>query len=94
MSDVDAWLAARTPAPPRDLAEALRPLADGPSLHGVLADAGLGRLQQARARPGRVRDSAFRLLEADALLTYACEAALESDDPEAALRRVLAAIGS
>ncbi|MDF2697623.1 MAG: hypothetical protein K0S65_6006, partial [Labilithrix sp.] len=41
------------------------------------------------ARLGRVRDSAFRLLEADALLTYACEAALERDDPETALQRIL-----
>jgi len=51
-------------------------------------------LDAARARPGRVRESAFRLLEADALLTYACEAALESGDPEAALRRILSVIGS
>jgi hypothetical protein len=94
VSDVEAWLARRTPAPPQGLAEAMRPLAAGTSLYASLADAGLDRLQQARARPGRVRESAFRLLEADALLTYACEAALESDDPEAALRRILAAIGS
>jgi hypothetical protein len=41
-----------------------------------------------------VRESAFRLLEADALVTYACEAALEADDPESALRRILSVIGS
>ena len=51
------------------------------------------RLDQARARPGRVRESAFRLLEADALLTYACEAALETEGPDAALRRILQVIG-
>jgi hypothetical protein len=43
------------------------------------------------AHPGRVRENAFHLLAADALLTYACEAALESDDPEAALLRSLEA---
>ena len=41
-----------------------------------------------------MRESAFRLLEADALLTYACEAAVEAKDPDAALRRILVAIGS
>ena len=46
-------------------------------------------LDAARAKPGRVRESAFHLLAADALLTYACEACLESPDPGAALERVL-----
>jgi hypothetical protein len=58
--------------------------------HVALAREARVRLDLARAHPGRVRESAFRLLEADALLTYACEAALEAEDPEAALRRVLA----
>jgi len=39
--------------------------------------------------PGRVRESAFDLLAADALLTYACEAALESPDPEGVLGAIL-----
>ena len=42
-------------------------------------------LDEARARPGRVRASAFSLLLADGLLTYACEAALDEADPDAAL---------
>jgi hypothetical protein len=54
---------------------------------------GRDRLEAALARPGRVRESAFRLLEADALLTYACEAALEAEDPAGALRRILLAAG-
>jgi hypothetical protein len=58
-----------------------------------LANEGKKRLDAARARPGRVRASAFPLLEADALITYACEAALETDDPEGALRRILASTG-
>jgi hypothetical protein len=33
-----------------------------------------------------VRESAFDLLTADALLTYACEAALEAEDPESTLQ--------
>ncbi|MGD8730192.1 MAG: hypothetical protein PVF90_10835, partial [Gemmatimonadota bacterium] len=64
------------------------------SVVSVLTHAALARLDEARARPGRVRESAFRLLEADALLTYACEASLETRDPAGALRSILAAAGS
>jgi hypothetical protein len=90
MSSLSAWMAARRPAPPFDLAEALAFYGE-PSADALSSEA-QSRLAAARARTGRVRESAFRLLEADALLTYACEAALERDDPEAALRRILAAI--
>jgi hypothetical protein len=55
----------------------------------ALLEGGLAELGRARAEPGRVRRSAFHLLAADALVTYACEAALEHADPEEALRRVL-----
>jgi hypothetical protein len=91
MSERSAWLAARRPAPPSDLAARmdLAPIA-GALQDGLAAD-GRARLELALARLGRVRESAFRLLEADALITYACEAALELDDPEAALRRILVA---
>lgn len=46
-------------------------------------------LDEARAKPGRVRESAFHLLAADALVTYACEAALDEADPSTALRTIL-----
>ena len=49
-------------------------------------------LDEARSPFGKVRESAFSLLEADALITYACETALEADDPGGALRKVLAAV--
>jgi hypothetical protein len=90
MSTAQSWLAARRPSPPAELAAGLA-LADEPGpLAERLADAGAVRLRVARGHLGRVRSSAFHLLEADALITYACEAALESDDPEDALRRILA----
>jgi hypothetical protein len=94
VSDMKAWLAERDPPPPPDLAEALEPEIGGLSLEASLTEAGLSRLDQALTRPGRIRESAFRLLEADALLTYACEAALDAEDPQGALRRILSAIGS
>jgi hypothetical protein len=46
-------------------------------------------LHASRAVPGRVRASAFHLLAADALLTYACEAAMEEADPRAELLETL-----
>ena len=54
-----------------------------------------GRPDSTRREPDRggSAKSAFRLLEADALLTYACEAALESEEPVAALRSILAVVG-
>jgi len=93
VSDLESWLEERRPAPPPALAGALRPIAPPGSRADALTEAGMARLAEARARPGRVRESAFRLLEADALLTYACEAALEAEDQDAALRRILRVIG-
>lgn len=95
MTDVRDWLAARRPEPPEGLAAGLESVAGADGLLvDALTTAARARLDEARGRPGRVRESAFRLLEADALLTYACEAALESEDPETALRSILASIGT
>jgi hypothetical protein len=54
-----------------------------------LAEVGVAALARARSRPGRVRERAFDLLAADALISYACEAALEDEDPTAALGAIL-----
>jgi hypothetical protein len=85
----NVWLEGRRPAPPTDLSAALALESGSGTLVDDLREEGVVRLRAARAELGRVRASAFRLLEADALLTYACEAALEDDDPEGALRRIL-----
>jgi hypothetical protein len=90
MSGHAEWMMSRRPTPPADLAAALRAGDAGGELDVALSDLARSRLAEARSRPGRVRASAFRLLEADALITYACEAALDAEDPEGALRRVLA----
>lgn len=55
----------------------------------ALTTDGLRALDRARTHPGRVRQSAFDLLAADALLSWACEAALEQPDPGAALDALL-----
>ena len=59
----------------------------------ALVRSGMASLDRARAAPGRVRESAYHLLRADALLTYACEAAVEGPDPEQALARILESVG-
>ncbi|MEM7415355.1 MAG: hypothetical protein AAF389_07660 [Gemmatimonadota bacterium] len=82
---VRAWLDRQRPAPPPELVVAIvRALDDvDPTDPDALSDASRTLLSAARARPGRVRESAFDLLAADALITYACIAMLDDEDPEA-----------
>lgn len=88
-----AWLDRRSPPPPDDLAKSVREaVAQSPG--ETLFDAASRSLRSARSAPGRVRESAFALLTADALITYACEEALEADDPQAELATLLAIAGS
>lgn len=85
-----AFLATRTPPAPAPLGAWLHDVVlDGDGTGAALLDAGLMELDASRSAPGRVRDSAFHLLAADALLTYACEAALGADDPRAALVEIM-----
>lgn len=56
-------------------------------------EAARSALASAVSQPGRVRETAFELLVADALVTYACEAALETEAPEEALATILAVGG-
>jgi hypothetical protein len=85
-----AFISSRMPLPPPPLATWMGgvELADGPVTGSLLA-AGLGELDAARTTPGRVRSSAFHLLAADALITYACEAALDEADPRRHLVEIL-----
>jgi len=90
MSELRAWLAGRTPAPP----DAFRlPLAEAEGdPRERLTDAAVAALDRALAGTGE-RGGAYDLLAADALLTYACEHAASALDPEAELLRILARIG-
>lgn len=54
---------------------------------------GMAALADALAAPGQDRAAAFRLLAADALLTYACEAAAEENRPGETLERLLRDLG-
>ncbi len=92
MSGLDAWLAGRRPTPPMDLGPWLPRDAGGTDRLRALRDAGLTALDRALALPGRQRDAAFHLLAADALITYACEAALEAEDPVPLWNEILHAV--
>jgi hypothetical protein len=83
-AEVQAWLAARRPAPPPALAARVAAaVAAGGDLPGGLPEhlAALGDrlLEQVAARPEGGRELALDLLAADALVTYAFEAQAETD---------------
>ena len=91
--DVNEWLAARRPAPPLKLAarleEAIADLVSSPAIPPsealVVAGAAiLTRLTGADAPETSRREVAIGLLSADALLTYALEAAAEDCESFAA----------
>jgi hypothetical protein len=80
---LDAWLAARSPAPPPGLAARLREVlsqqagADGGEVVEACLDAAQRLLLELLARPSAGRESALDLLTVDSLVTYAFEAAAE-----------------
>lgn len=84
-----AWLSEREPRPAFDLDPWLEGASSGADRPSSLSRLGSQALDRALEEPGRVRASALHLLAADALVTYACEAALEVDRPEDELDRIL-----
>ena len=84
------WFETRNPTPPADLRDRLGSAVglSGVALVDHLVAEAVAALDSARGASGRVRESALDLLVADALLTYACEAAMELPDPDAVLSRV------
>ena len=88
------WLSRRVPEIPEPFLHHLLP--GEPRIHQgaeALLDAGFERIRQALASPGRNRKAAFHLLAGDALLTYACEAAAEEEDPGRVLGTLLGRLG-
>jgi hypothetical protein len=96
---VDAWLRERSPEPPARLTNRIhevlgsRAAADAARTADVCVDAAALLLDDLLARPTAGRESALDLLAADALVTYAFEAA--ANDPstltekaELAMRRL------
>ena len=83
MSDLKTWISQRRPVSPLELGSWID--ASGAVSASGLTKIACDALGQARLSPGRVRNSAFQLLTADALLTYACELALDTEDPDLVL---------
>ncbi len=96
MDSPNDWLATRMPPAPDELKAWLK-VSDGganpdgemASLPGSLVASGSAHLDEAVAMPGRDREAAYQLLAADALITYACEAASEAVDVRGVLNEVL-----
>lgn len=102
-SELGVWLQSRQPAPPPDLAaklaQCLAAAPDGVFEGASRAEAagrlGLARLRTAVARRDVSEEAAMDLLAADALVTYAFEAAAEEGtDLTALVRRLLAEVGT
>lgn len=83
---LEEWIARRIPPVPAAFQEWMVPAGAGAeaSVEALAreAEAALGRALSGEERPRR---GAFDLLAADGFLTWACEAALEEDDPAGAL---------
>jgi len=85
------WLGGLYPSPPKGLRARLEAdlMQSGQEFRpDRLRDAARVSLEAALAK-SRDRSAAFSVLLADAWLTYACEVALEGEDPDDALERMV-----
>lgn len=85
------WLARVEPPVPEGFRPWLEPGGRTPTADG-LRRAALDALARALAPEGRERGGAFDLLAADAFLTWAAEAALDTERPEVALRGLVRSV--
>ncbi|UCC24820.1 MAG: hypothetical protein JSU98_13965 [Gemmatimonadales bacterium] len=87
---LEEWLELRTPPVPEPFREWMIPeVPDVDASAGALAGEAFSALSRALEGAGRPRRGAFDLLAADGFLTYACEAALETDDPAGVLDELI-----
>lgn len=87
-----AWLEARLEGGPQALRPHVAECLEGDG-EAVISLAVWGsRALEPRGGDEKSRQGAFRLLAADALITYACEAAADEEDVEAALNEVFASV--
>lgn len=92
--NLEQWLEGRSPSVPETFLPYLLTSADAPVTMDFLLDLGMEELFKAVQETGEPRESAFPLLVADALVTYACEAAAEGPGFAEECRHVLAALGA
>ncbi len=88
--DLKSWIAERQPPVPGNFGQWMEPeMGDAPAGADALAGEALRALARALDPLDRPRGGAFDLLAADGFLTWACEAAIQSEDPDAALARLI-----
>jgi hypothetical protein len=91
---LEAWLNRRTPGIPPAFLPRLLVDEEGGVSCAALARRGEETLKAALLAPAGDRERAFRLLVADAFLTYACEALASAEDVEAGLASLLERLGA
>lgn len=92
MSD---WLASRTPRPPEELSAKLKEIVgDGECGAHELSLVLITKAKAALSSVGNDRSAAVDLLVADALITYAMEAAADLDSVDSAARYAMNEIAS
>ena len=91
---LEKWLKDRSPSVPETFLPYLPTSSDAPVTVNSLLGLGMEELVRAVQGTGDPRESAFPLLAADALLTYACEAAAEGPDFAEDCRHMLVALGT
>ena len=89
MSDLKTWISSRRPISPVELGPRIDASGVTPVSALGLTKIACDTLEQAGLSPGRVRNSAFQLLTADALITYACELALDGEDSDLVLEVIM-----
>jgi hypothetical protein len=92
-SSVAEWIGSRVPPVPANFAPFLVPGdPKAPADPSALSREAREALADSLALDPSDREAAFRLLAADGFATWACEAALEVDDPDAVLAEILDAL--
>ena len=90
---LEDWLQGRIPSIPAPFLPRLLEYGKGPPEGTYLSALAAEALSQALEEPGRNREAAFKLLAADAFLTYACEAVAQEADVGAGLEGLLDRLG-
>lgn len=91
---LEQWLRDRTPQAPAPFLPHLLGREEEPFEGSQqLEAAGAEGILRALKLPGRNRSAAFELLAGDALLTYACEALAQEEDPGSRLELLLKKLG-
>jgi len=89
------WLASRTPRPPQELSARLEQIVgDDACKDYEIAETLVAKAKGILSNVGNDRTAALELLAADALITYAMEAAAESDSVERVAEQAMIEIAS